>query len=143
MIQVRVTGNKELVAKLDRLSKKLEKEPNSTIQHVADMGYLHALVVAPRRTGRLATQIKKQGGKNWARLSLGSGLGYPTWIDMGIVRPSWGTNLNDPRMIDKRPREEKLHFFVGTESNPGATLKFIQYNFPGFVEELGRRLEIR
>jgi hypothetical protein len=143
MIGIRVTGNKQLIAKLDRLSRKLEREPNNIIQRAADEAYLHALVIAPRRTGELAVSIKKQGGNNWARISLGNGLGYPTWIDQGIVTPNWGTNLSDPKMIDKRPRSEKLHFFVGTDSNEGKTLAWTRQNFPNYVDELERRLEFR
>lgn len=143
-MNIRVTGNKELVAKLQRLSKKLDTEPTNTIQKVADIAYLHALVVAPRRTGKLTVSIKKQGGRNWARVSVGSGLGYPAWIDMGIVPQNWGTSYQkNPKIIDKRPPEEKLYYFVGTESHPGKTLTFVREMFPGMVEELGRRLEIR
>ena len=143
MISLRVTGNKKLIDKLERLSRKIDSEPNQIIQRIADETYLFALMQAPRRTGALATSITRQGGKNWARVSLGSGLGYPTWIDRGIVRSNWGTNLSDPKMIDKRPPEQKLHFFVGTPSNEGHTLKWVRQKFPGYVEELSRRLEFR
>ena len=142
MINVMITGNKELISKMNKLVQKLDREPNSTIQRVADVGQLFAVMQAPKRTGALAAGIKRSGGKNWARLSLGSGLGYPTWIDQDIVFPTWGTKMARG-MTDMRPREQKVNFFVGTESKPGHTLTYLRQNFPGYVEELARRLEVR
>ena len=142
MINVSLVGNKELISKVNKLITRLDREPNNTIQRLADAGQLFAIAQAPKRTGRLASSIKREGGRNWARISLGSGLGYPTWIDQDIVSPNWGTRMK-PGMVDMRPRDQKVNYFVGTESNPGHTLTFLRQNFPGYVEELARRLEVR
>lgn len=102
---------------------------------------------APKRTGALASNIKRAGGRNWASLSLGPVSSsrhpnYPMWIDMDVVGSKWGTKKSRG-MVDMRDRNEKIGFFVGTEGNPGHTLRFAWENFPGHVSRLANKLDLR
>lgn len=150
MFRIDMVGNVELGAKLTKLIKKIETEPNRTIQRMADEGQYFAMMQAPARTGSLAMNIKRMSGKNYAVLAQGTVAGsanngnpaYPLLIDQGLVTKTWGTKFL-PGIKDMRAREEKLYYFVGTDSKKGKTLSFMEKNFPRHVEELKRRLNLR
>jgi len=145
-----VTGNIELGKKLTKLYKRIETEPNRTIQRMADEIQLEAMMLAPKRTGSLAANIRRSGGRNWANVGLGLVSGsanngnpsYPMLIDTGHVKDEWGL-MRRPGMIDTRSREEKLYFFVGNEANEGKTLSYAKKNFPRHVGELVEKIKIR
>lgn len=150
MFRIDVVGGKQLISKLEKLEDKIKNEPNRVVQRMADEGQYFAMMQAPVRTGALAMNIKRMGGRNWARLAQGPVLSsanngnpvYPLLIDQGLVRPSWGTK-KAPGMVDMRDRSEKLYYFVGTEGHKGKTLAYLEKNFPRHVDELRRRLDFR
>lgn len=150
MVQIKynIYGLTGLTNKVESLMKKIEKEPNRTIQKMGDSAQLFAMMQAPKRTGDLARNIKRFSGRNYVILAQGpvntsannGNPVYPLLIDQSLVRPEWGV-LKKPGMIDMRDRSEKLNYFVGTKENRGKTLEFVEYNFPRQVEELHRRLK--
>lgn len=136
------SGNVELGKKLNELIRRIESEPRRTIQSMAADIQYHAMMIAPIRTGALANSIKLQAGRNWANVVLTNQTSYGAHIDRGTVPKNWGV-MKRSGMIDMRDREDKLYFFVGTESNEGKTLQWARKNVPRYVESLKEKLKLR
>jgi hypothetical protein len=138
-----MTGNRELGARINKIIKKIETSSDETLTKMSNEGLLYGIMVAPRRTGATAMNIKARGAKNYRVLYITpTEKAYNIYIDRGTVPKKWGTNINDPRMIDKRKREEKLYYFIGNDSVEGKTLKFMKQNFKRHVDELGKQIMV-
>jgi len=142
-LSIAMTGNRELGARINKIIKKIETSSDETLTKMSNEGLLYGIMVAPRRTGATAMNIKARGAKNYRVLYITpTEKAYNIYIDRGTVPKKWGTNINDPRMIDKRKREEKLYYFIGNDSVEGKTLKFMKQNFKRHVDELGKQIMV-
>jgi alanine dehydrogenase len=147
---INMVGNKELGARINKLIKRIDKETENTLTKMSNETLLFAEMVAPRRTGATALSIKQKVSPKLRVLYMtplmNQGFAYNVAIDNGNIlkanKGNWGTNLNDPRMKDKRKREDKVYFFVGSESVEGKTLAFAKKNFKRHVEDLGHQIAI-
>jgi len=149
-VKLEAEGIQEVGARINQIIKNIENEPGKTLTRMANDGLLFAIMQAPRRTGALASNIVIRGNKNTRQLAQRPVAGapqpnYPMWIDMGVVRTDWGTNKENPRMIDKRDPMDKLYYFVGLGDggHKGKTLSFLESRFPTEVKRLGERIIIR